>query len=118
MHRQGTENGNRGKMRYSAAYPTRAERKVSANTGLARLSCAGNYSLFSYGNDVIRFATSPRLVKYTRIKKWDDGYLEVGADYGKGEVEDYIDLRAILDNLYYDTDVFLRQIKNVEVAYE
>ena len=118
MHRQGTENGNRGKMRCSAAYPTGAERKVSANTGLARLSCAGNYSLFSYGNDVIRFATSPRLVKYTRIKKWDDGYLEVGADYGKGEVEDYIDLRAILDNLYYDTDVFLRQIKNVEVAYE
>ena len=26
MHRQGTENGNRGKMRYSAAYPTSAER--------------------------------------------------------------------------------------------
>ena len=119
MHRQGTENGNRGKMRYSAAYPTGAERNVStANAGLARLSSAGSYSVFSYGDDVIRFATSPRLVKYTRIKKWDDGYLEVGADYGKGEVEDYIDLRAILDNLYYDTDVFLRQIKNVEVAYE
>ena len=119
MHRQGTENGNRGKMGYSAACPTGAERNVStANAGLARLSSAGSYSVFSYGDDVIRFATSPRLVKYTRIKKWDDGYLEVGADYGKGEVEDYIDLRAILDNLYYDTDVFLRQIKNVEVAYE
>ena len=26
MHRQGTENGNRDKMRYSAAYPTGAER--------------------------------------------------------------------------------------------
>ena len=118
MHRQGTENGDRDKMRYSAAYPTGAERKVSANTGLARLSCAGNYSLFSYGNDVIRFATSPRLVKYTRIKKWDDGYLEVGADYGTGEVEDYIDIRAILDNLYYDTDAFLSKIDKVEVVHE
>ena len=57
-------------------------------------------------------------MKYTRIKRWDDGYLEVGADYGKGEVEEYIDIRAILDNLYYDTDAFLDQIKNVEVAYE
>ncbi|MBQ6141849.1 MAG: hypothetical protein IJI54_11255 [Kiritimatiellae bacterium] len=105
-------------MRYSAACPTGAERNVSANAGLARLSCAGNYSLFSYGNDVIRFATSPRLVKYTRIKKWDDGYLEVGADYGTGEVEDYIDIRAILDNLYYDTDAFLSKIDKVEVVHE
>ena len=108
-----------GKVRHSATYPTGAERiESSANVGLARLSSAGRYSMFSYGDDVIRFATSPRLVKYTRIKRWDDGYLEVGADYGKGEVEDYIDIRTILDNLYYDTDVFLRQIKNVEVAYE
>ena len=84
----------------------------------AVLSSKGNYTSFTYGDDVIRFATSPRLVKYTRIKRWDDGYLEVGADYGKGEVEEYIDIRAILDNLYYDTDAFLDQIKNVEVAYE
>ena len=74
--------------------------------------------MFSFGRDVIRFATSPRLVKYTRIKKWDDGYLEVGADYGKGEVEDYIDIRAILDNLYYDTDAFLSKIDKVEVVHE
>ncbi len=95
------------------------ERKVSsADVGLARLSSAGSYSVFSYGDDVIRFATSPRLVKYTRIKQWNDGYLEVGADYGKGEVEDYIDMRAILDNLYYDTDAFLSKIDKVEVVYE
>ena len=90
----------------------------SADVGLARLSSAGSYSVFSYGDDVIRFATSPRLVKYTRIKQWNDGYLEVGADYGKGEVEDYIDMRAILDNLYYDTDAFLSKIDKVEVVYE
>lgn len=92
--------------------------KASQMDGLARLSSSGSYSMFSYGDDVIRFATSPRLVKYTRIKQWDDGYLEVGADYGKGEVEDYIDMRAILDNLYYDTDAFLSKIDKVEVAYE
>ena len=106
-------------VRYSAAYPTGAERNErSGDVGLARLSSAGNYSMFSFGDDVIRFATSPRLVKYTRIKRWDDGYLEVGADYGKGEEEDYIDIRAILDNLYYDTDAFLSKIDKVEVAYE
>ena len=92
--------------------------KASQMDGLARLSSSGSYSMFSYGDDVIRFATSPRLVKYTRIKQWDNGYLEVGADYGKGEVEDYIDIRAILDNLYYDTDAFLSKIDKVEVAYE
>ncbi len=48
--------------------------------------------MFKAGGDTIRFATSPRLVRYTRVKRWDDGYLEVGVDYGHGEVEDYIDL--------------------------
>jgi len=33
-------------------------------------------------------------------------------------VEDYIDMRAILDNLYYDTDAFLSKIDKVEVVYE
>ena len=87
-------------------------------TYTAVLSNDGRYSLFSARGDTIRFATSPRLVRYTRIKRWDDGYLEVGADYGKGEVEDYIDIRAILDNLYYDTDAFLSKIDKVEVVYE
>ena len=26
----------------------------------------------------------PRLVRYTRVKRWEDGYLEVGVDYGSG----------------------------------
>ena len=95
-----------------------AKETSSVNNGLATLSSAGRYSLFSFGDDVIRFATSPRLKRYTRVKKWEDGYLEVGADYGNGEVEDYIDVRAILDNLYYDTDSFLGQIANVEVSHE
>ena len=83
----------------------------------ARLSNQGGFSLFSFRGDTIRFATPRSLVRYLRVKQWDDGYLEVEADYGKGAEEDYIDMRPILDNLYYDTDEFLKPIKKVEVAY-
>ena len=76
-----------------------------------------NYSFFSFGGDVIRFATPSRLRRYARVKKWEDGYLEVDADYGNGEVEDYIDIRQILENLYYDADAFLKPIKKVEVCH-
>ena len=113
-----------GKVRYSAAYPTGRERCVDesnegdASSGSAVLSSAGGFSTFRAGGDTIRFATSPRLVKYTGVLKWEDGYLEVGADYGHGEEEDYIDIRQILDNLYYDSDTFLKNIKKVEVRYD
>ena len=52
------------------------------------------------------------------MKKWEDGYIEVDADYGHGEEEDYIDLVPILKNLYYDVEAFLRPIQKVEVRYE
>ena len=123
MHRQGTDNGDRDKMRYSAACPTGAERCPGVSepghvSDLALLSSNGCFSVFEAGGDTIRFATSPRLVRYTRVKEWDDGYLVVGVDYGHGEVEDYIDIRQILDNLYYDSDSFLKNIKKVEVRYD
>ena len=74
-------------MRYSAAYPTGAERchdlsDVGDVTGSAILSSEGCFSMFKVGGDTIRFATSPRLVRYTRVKRWEDGYLEVGVDCG------------------------------------
>ena len=122
MHRQQIDRD--GKVRYSAAYPTGAERCVALpkegadSSSSAILSSAGGFSTFSVGGDTIRFATSPRLVKYTGVLRWDDGYLEVGVDYGHGEVEDYIDIRQILDNLYYDSDAFLKNIKKVEVRYD
>lgn len=110
-------------MGYSATYPMgtvcvadKAESNPILN--IATLSNDGGFSIFKSGGDTIRFATSPRLVRYTRVKRWEDGYLEVGADYGNGEVEDYIDIRHILDNLYYDTDDFLKGITKVEVCYE
>ena len=123
MPRQNRKTAEDAKMRYSAAYPTGAERchdlsEVSDVVSSAILSSDGCFSMFKAGGDTIRFATSPRLVRYTRVKRWDDGYLEVGVDYGHGEVEDYIDVRQILDNLYYDTDSFLKNIKKVEVRYD
>ena len=85
---------------------------------LAVLSHSGSFSSFSFGGDVIRFATPPCLRRYVRVKKWENGYMEVDADYGHGEEEDYIDLLPILNNLYYDAEDFLRPIRKVEVKYE
>ena len=85
--------------------------------GVAYISNKGGFSSFRYGDDVIRFATPECLKRYVRVKKWEDGYLEVDADYGHGEEEDYIDLLPILDNLYYDSEAFLKPIKKVEVSY-
>lgn len=84
---------------------------------IAYISNQGRYSSFEYGGNVIRFMTSPKLVRYTQVKKWDDGYLEVMAQYGGREEEEYIDLVPILRNLYIDPETFLRPIKKVELAY-
>ena len=92
--------------------------QTSDGDGAAVLSHSGGFSSFSFGGDVIRFATPPCLRRYVRVKKWEDGYIEVDADYGHGEEEDYIDLLPILNNLYYDAKAFLRPIRRVEVRYE
>lgn len=84
---------------------------------IAVLSHSGGFSSFRYKDDVVRFATSKSLKHYVRVKKWVNGYIEVVADYGHGEEEDYIDLIPILNNLYYDVDSFLAPIKRVEVRY-
>ena len=53
-----------------------------------------------------------------RIVEWDTGYLVVMAKYnGWEEVEEYIDLISILDDLYYDADEFLKPIKEVRIDY-
>ena len=106
------------RMRYSTAYPKGRELSADNASCSAILSSKGSFSTFKACGDTIRFATSPRLVRYTRIERWEDGYLEVGVDYGHGEEEDYIDVRQILDNLYYDTNAFLKNIKKVEVRYD
>ena len=58
------------------------------------------------------------LEKYTKVKEWDNGYLVVMAKYkqNKEPEEEYIDLVPILQNLYFDTDKFLKPIKGVKIA--
>ena len=98
-----------------------AENKASsgsASRAVATLSNRGGFTCFSVGDDVIRFATPECLRRYVRVKKWEAGYLEVDADYGRCVEEDYIDLIPILEHLYYDVDAFLRPITKVEVRHE
>lgn len=69
-------------------------------------------------DNVFAAVTAQCLRRYIRVKKWEDGYIEVDADYGHGAEEDYIDLLPILKNLYYDASDFLGPIRKVEVKYE
>lgn len=85
----------------------------------AILSSHDEMTSFSYANQHIRFRTSPKLERYTAVKEWDNGYMVVMAKYqGIGEVEEYIDLIPILQNLYIDTEDFLKPIKSVEIKYD
>ena len=84
----------------------------------AILTNNGEYTIFEFNNKKIKFVTSKRLEKYTKIVEWDAGYLVVMAKYnGLEEVEEYIDLIPILDDLYYDADEFLKPIKEVRIDY-
>ena len=87
-------------------------------TDYAILTSDGDFTIFEYNNEKIRFATSKRLERYTKVIEWDNGYLVVMAKYkGLDEVEEYIDLVPILGNLYYDVDEFLKPIKEVRIEY-
>ena len=84
----------------------------------AYLSSNGNYTSFTSGKHVIRFRTPSSLERYTSVKEWDHGYLVVIAKYSSvGEVEEYIDLIPILEQLYYDVDQFLKPIREVKIDY-
>ena len=84
----------------------------------AFLSNRGEYTIFSFDGKVITFLTSKNLECYTKILKWDNGYIEVMAkNKGKPEHEDYIDLQPILENLYMDPKAFLSGLIGVRVEY-
>lgn len=84
----------------------------------AYLSSQNGYTTFTFGGTTITFLTSKNLERYTKVKKWNNGYIEVLAkNKGKEEHEDYIDLVPILENLYMNPHQFLSGIKNVEVNY-
>ena len=82
----------------------------------AVLTNEGEYTVFEFNSEKIRFTTSKRLERYTKILEWDHGYLVVKAKYKDlDEVEEYIDLIPILEDLYYDVDEFLKPIKEVKI---
>ena len=82
------------------------------------LKSDSQYTIFIFKDQIIRFMTSSKLERYTKVKEWDNGYLVVMAKYKNlNEVEEYIDLVPILQNLYYDVDEFLTPIKEVRIDY-
>ncbi len=87
--------------------------------GTAYLSNEGRYTIFSFGNNRLKFIAPYSLEYYINIKEWDDGYIVVDTKYAHDEkpVEEYIDLIPILDNLLMDKESFLKPIKNVEVIH-
>lgn len=84
---------------------------------VATLSNVQNYTVFRYGDHVIRFVAPYSLEHYTEVKEWDKGYLVVMAKYKQNSKpeEEYIDLVPILRNLYFDAEEFLKPIKEVEI---
>ena len=86
---------------------------------VAVLSSFDKYTTFSHGGKKLTFRTCNGLEQYTKVLLWDHGYLEVMAKYShqKEEIEEYIDLDPILENLYMDKDMFLNGIKNVRIEY-
>ena len=85
----------------------------------AVLSSSGGFTAFSFGGYNIRFKAPYSLERYVDVVKWDDGYLVVLAKYSHNAdpEEEYIDLKPILDDLYIDSDAFLKPIKSVRIAY-
>lgn len=84
----------------------------------ATLSNEKNYTVFQFNGHIIRFTAPYSLEYYTEVKEWDKGYLVVMAKYKNlNEVEQYIDLVPILQNLYYDVDEFLTPVKEVQIDY-
>jgi len=88
--------------------------------GEAVLTSNSKYTCFIYGDRKIRFRTSDSLERYTQIRTWDHGYIVVMAKYSfsEDEVEEYIDLIPILENLYIDQEEFLSSIKEVRIRYD
>lgn len=82
----------------------------------AILSNDKEFTSFEFNGHNIRFRTSPRLERYTKVIEWDHGYIVVMAKYeGHEEEEEYIDLVPILKNLYFDAEEFLAPIKKVKI---
>ena len=83
---------------------------------VAVLSNNSRYSVFEFGSTRIKFKTSPYLICYNEILKWNNGYIECMANYTTLDepIEEYIDLRFIASRLKLPEDVF-KEIKEVRL---
>ena len=90
----------------------------SLDSHTALLSNEGRYTIFSFGDQRLKFIGPYSLEYYDSVKLWDAGYLVVMAKYSHDEalVEEYIDLEPVLDNLLIDKEQFLAPIQKVEIA--
>lgn len=64
--------------------------------------------------------TSHMLERYTKVLEWDNGYLVVMAKYKNNTIdeEEYINLIPILQNLYINTEEFLKPFIKVKIQTE
>ena len=84
----------------------------------AILSSDKVFTSFMFNGRNIRFKTSPKLERYTKVVEWDNGYIVVMAKYqGCDEEEEYIDLIPILENLYINVEEFLKPIQKVRIGF-
>ena len=65
---------------------------------IATLGSVAGFSIFSYGDRVIRFKAPYSLERYTAVKEWDNGYLVLMVKYR------------------HDAQEFLKPIKEVAIA--
>lgn len=91
---------------------------ISHTIDTAYLSSQGRYTLFTFGDTTLKFIAPYSLEKYSEIVEWDNGYIVVMTKYSHSEeeIEEYIDLIPILQELYME-ESFLQPIKKVEVKY-
>lgn len=86
----------------------------------AILSSKNQYTIFQFGQDTFRFKSPYSLEYYSEIREWDHGYIVVMAKYRHDDelIEEYIDLVPLLEDLYYDANAYLNQIKEVRIQYD
>ncbi len=68
----------------------------------ATLGNSNGFTEFRFRDALIRFCAPYSLERYTRVKRWDAGYLVADARYSHnaGDEEECIDLVPILKDLY------------------
>ena len=86
----------------------------------AVLNNRDGFTVFRFGDHVIRFKAPYSLERYTRVKERNNGYLVVDPKYrhNNHDEEEYIDLVPILKDLYFEPYAFLAPIKGVKIDYD